>query len=149
MACGKNYFMSSQGQNSSWQKLIYTGGKANQSRRNRKLGSLWRFYTLSSYLKRMRWQDRTHAAVVSHVTSLLLSEGWRANTHCSAHSRKKWGRHNADSFWWEYLWNCCINLARDRVGWLPVIQQLHPPILFWSNQYVYITHNIGVCHGTN
>lgn len=40
MACGKNYFMSLRGQNSSWQKLIYTGGKANERKRNRKLGAL-------------------------------------------------------------------------------------------------------------
>lgn len=137
MAYGENYFMSLQRQDSSRQKLIYTGGKANQRKRNQKLGALWRFSTLSSYLKRVRWQDRTHAAVVSHVTSLLLSEGWRANTPCSAHSRRKRG---------------CIMLilsdgsiygivastwpVTNRVGRLPAVQRLHPPLLFWSNLYV-------------
>lgn len=37
----------------------------------------------------------------------------------------------------------------NRFGWLPAVQQLHPPRLFWSNQYVWITNNICVIRGTN
>lgn len=65
--------------------------RQNEQNMSVKIGKMACLERLISFchLKRMRRQDRTHAAVVSHVTSLLLSEGWHANTYWSAHSREK------------------------------------------------------------
>lgn len=109
---------------------------------------LWWFSELSFYLRRVRWQDRTHA-VVSHVTSLLLPGGWHANTYCSAHSR---GKSEAGIKLILSDGSICRIVAStqsvtNRVRWLLAIQLLCLSLLLWANQHLYSTNTIGVCHG--
>lgn len=85
--------------------------------KNRKSGVLWWFSELS-FLWRVRWQNRTHA-VVSHVASFASRRLACKYILSSSQQGKKWSWHNADSFWWEHLWNCCIKSVSHLTGCLP------------------------------
>lgn len=111
---------------------------------------LWRFSELLFYPRTVRWQDRTHAVVVSHVTSVLLPEGWHANTYCSAHSR---GKSEAAVMLILSDGSICGIVASNqsvtnRLGWLLAIQLLLRTLVLWADQHVYSTNNIDVFHGT-
>lgn len=68
--------------------LVWTGIELNQRNKKTKSQECCDDF-LSCRIIYGGWDDRTHAVVVSHVTYLLLPEGWHANTYCSADSREK------------------------------------------------------------
>lgn len=125
MACGKNYFMSLQ-----------------------KIGLIVTIFrpVILSKEGEMAGQDTCCCCVTCHISFAFRRLACKYTLFCTQQKKSEAGIMLILSDG-----SICgtVNLASDRVGWLHAIQQMHPPLLFWSNQYVYITTNIGVCHGTN
>lgn len=122
MACvwGKNISFSPQDQISSWQKWIYTGRGLNQKNKKNKKGKsavtiFWA--VVLSKDGEMTGQDTCCCCVTCHICFASRRLACKYILF-SSQQGKKWSCRNADSFWWEYLWNCCIKSVSDKQSWV-------------------------------
>lgn len=118
MACvGKTISFCLQGQISSWQKLIYTGREFRQiiiKKKNNSGVPWWFFWAIVlSHEGEMTEQDTCCCCVTCHIALASRRPACKYYILFSSQQGKKWSWHNADSFWWEYLWNCCIKPVSD------------------------------------
>lgn len=121
--CGKNISFSLQDQISSWQKWIYTGRGLNQKNKNKnkkqkgKSAVMIFWAVVLSKDGEMTGQDTCCCCVTCHICFASRRLACRYILF-SSQQGEKWSRPNADSFWWEYLWNCCIKSVSDKQSWV-------------------------------
>lgn len=115
---------------------IYTGRGLNQRNKKKQKGRsvvmIWGADVLSED-GAMRGQDTCCCCVTCHISFASRRLACKYIMF-SSQQGKKWSCHNADSFWWEYLWNCCIKSVSDKPSWVAACHPTTGPKfhVFWN-----------------
>lgn len=121
--CEKKYFIFSTGPNFKLAKMSTLGDgwirkiKIKKQKQKGKSAVMIFWAVVLSKDGEMTGQDTCCCCVTCHICFASRRLACKYILF-SSQQGKKWSCRNADSFWWEYLWNCCIKSVSDKQSWV-------------------------------